>query len=330
MTIPEDLATAVDHLKRGLTVVFPTETVYGLGADAMNPKGVERVFALKGRPRNRPLIVHIEGVARLEEWVREIPEEARRLAERFWPGPLTLVLPGRREVPREVTGGRETVAVRVPDHPVATALLKAFGGGIAAPSANRFGRLSPTASWHVRESFGDEAGPILEGGPCPVGVESTIVGFVGERPALLRPGSISAQRIEAFLGIRMLRSGADEEGSSSPGLPGSGESHYAPATPLEVRSPDALWIRVRSLVLRGETVGVLTFSDGRELDGQGGVTALPISKRPSEYARELYAALHSLDRGGFGRILVEAPPDGEEWGAVNDRLKRASHPPGGR
>ena len=325
--ISPDIASAVDHLKRGSTVVFPTETVYGLGADAMNPKGVERVFALKGRPRNRPLIVHIEGLSRLEEWAEEIPEGARRLAERFWPGSLTLVLPCRREIPRLVTGGRDTVAVRVPDHPVATALLRAFGGGLAAPSANRFGRLSPTASWHVREAFGDEAGPILEGGPCSTGVESTIVGFSGDRPTLLRPGTVSARMIEEFLGLRILRAGAEEEGAP---LPGSGESHYAPGTPLELLPSEALRSRLLSLTSRGDRVGVLALSEWGDLCGQREVTLLPMPRKAPEYARELYAALHALDRGGLGRILVEAPPDGEAWGAVNDRLKRASHHPGER
>ncbi len=322
-----DIDTAVAHLRRGLTVVFPTETVYGLGADAMNPEGIERVFALKGRPRNRPLIVHIEGADRLGLWAREIPDAALRLAEKFWPGPLTLVLPARREIPGEVTGGRDTVAVRVPDHPVAAALLAAFDGGLAAPSANRFGRLSPTESWHVREAFGDEAGPILEGGPCPVGVESTIVGFVGERPTLLRPGAISLQTVEAFLGVRIGRPDASEEGSS---LPGSGASHYAPATPLELLPAGEFRSRLDSLASRGDRVAVLTFSDRRDLGGSGGITLFPISATPSGFARELYAALHSLDRGGFGKILVEAPPDGEAWEAVNDRLIRACHRPGDR
>ncbi len=322
-----DIEMAVEHLKRGLTVVFPTETVYGLGADASNPEAVDRIFALKGRPKNRPLIVHVESASRLGEWAEDIPRTAWTLAERFWPGPLTLVLFRRKEVPLEVTGGRETVGIRVPDHPVATSLLRNFGRGIAAPSANRFGRLSPTSSWHVRAVFGDDAGPILEGGPCTYGVESTIVGFVGEAPVLLRPGALSSPILEEFLGVRLLRPDPAREDIA---LPGSGDGHYQPKTPLEVLPAEKLRSRLLGQVFRGDRMGVLALSSLRELGAEKGDASFQMPGKSSDYARELYAALHFLDQGGVDRILIEAPPDDDAWCAVNDRLKRACHqPPGG-
>lgn len=318
---PKDLEKAVARLEAGMTVVFPTETVYGLGADASNPSAVRKIYEIKGRPTHHPLIVHIAGLGQLASWADPIPPEAWWLAERFWPGPLTLVLACRREVPREVTGGRDTVAVRVPAHPVATALLQTFGRGLAAPSANRFGKLSPTTARHVQEEFGEVAGMILEGGPCRIGVESTIVSLVGAPPLILRPGAISAGQISEVLGREI---GVSSEGQPGPPAPGSHSVHYAPKTPLEIHSSASFPCRVFQLLRAGEKVGALTLTGDMCGFGSDRIVAFLMSPRADDYGRDLYDALHRLDRAGCDRLLVERPPGTEEWSAVRDRLMRAS------
>ncbi len=322
--ISRDIDRAAEHLRQGRTVVIPTETVYGLGADATNARAVEKIFAIKGRPKNHPLIVHIGDSSGLAAWAEEIPPAARRLAGRFWPGPLTLVLPRRRSVLPEVTGGQNTVALRVPDHPVTLRLLQAFGGGIAAPSANRFGQLSPTSARHVQDEFGESAGMILEGGPCSFGVESTIVGFREDKPVLLRPGAISSGTIEAFLGVRLLRNGA---GQNEMRVPGSTLSHYAPKTPLEVLSTDDIPYRLLYLTARGQKAGLLSLSRDRKGPASEKETVFSMPMEAIDYGRVLYSILRSFDRAGLERILVESPPRTTEWEAVNDRLARAAlHP----
>ena len=318
---PGDLERAVADLEAGLTVVFPTETVYGLGADASNPNAVKRIFAIKGRPADHPLIVHIAGLRQLDAWADPIPPEAWRLAERFWPGPLTLVLPRSEQVSLAVTGGRDTVAVRVPDHPVASALLHGFGGGLAAPSANRFGRLSPTTAGHVREEFGEAAGMILDGGPCRIGVESTIVSLVGETPLILRPGAISPGQIREVLGREI---GFPSRADAGPPAPGTLSAHYAPKTPLEILSPSNLSRRLIQLVQAGKKAGVLALTGAADAFGQREIVAVAMPSRSEDYGRELYSALHRLDRAGCDCLLVERPPGTEEWSAVRDRLRRAS------
>src|SRR6202171_41652 len=197
---PVELATAVQALRDGELVAFPTETVYGLGAHAGYPAALRRIFELKGRPTTHPLIVHIDSPRYLTRWAREVPEAAQQLAEHFWPGPLTLVLPRAENVHRLITGGQDTVAVRVPAHPMAQQLLTAFGGGIAAPSANRYGRLSPTRAEHVRDELGDAVKIILDGGECQIGLESTIVTVEGSSVRLLRPGAVTAGQIRTVIG----------------------------------------------------------------------------------------------------------------------------------
>ena len=214
---------AADFLRKGKLVAIPTETVYGLGADAKNPEAVKHIFAAKARPADHPLIVHIPDKAVLTDWAVEIPETAYKLAERFWPGPLTLVLKKHPDVPMEVTGGQNTIALRVPNHPVALALLKAFGGGIAAPSANRFCRISPTQASHVEEELGDKVDLILDGGACQVGLESTIVDLSGGQPRLLRPGQISKSEIEEFMQEEL-----ELPKHSHVRAPGMMETHYSP------------------------------------------------------------------------------------------------------
>src|SRR3977135_2154972 len=224
-----EIGTAVQALRDGELVAFPTETVYGLGANAQNPAAVRKIFEAKGRPSSHPVIVHLDSPRYLHRWVREVPEAATRLAERFWPGPLTMVMPRAPNVHDVVTGGQDTVAIRVPSHPMAQQLLTAFGGGIAAPSANRYGKLSPTRAEHVREELADVVKVILDGGECQIGLESTIVTVEGSSVRLLRPGAVTAGQIRTVIGELLI--GANLE---SPRVPGSTASHYAPITPMTV------------------------------------------------------------------------------------------------
>jgi L-threonylcarbamoyladenylate synthase len=223
MARTSDIEKAAEVLRAGGLVALPTETVYGLGANAEDPSAVARIFQVKGRPPSHPLIVHIGGAEHLDDWVQDVPATARLLAEHFWPGPLTLVLRRGRRVPLEATGGLETVAVRVPDHPVALALLTAFGGGVTAPSANRFGSVSPTTADHVRAELGEAVDFVLDGGPCEVGVESTIVDATGEIPSILRPGGVTREDLEAVLGFPIA-----VPSTSHVRVPGQHPSHYAP------------------------------------------------------------------------------------------------------
>ncbi len=319
-----DIAAAVRLLRAGKTVAFPTETVYGLGADAANPAAVRRIFELKGRPANHPLIVHIPSAESLTAWARDIPEQAWLLAERFWPGPLTLILPRHPAVPLEVTGGQESIGLRVPDHPLALELLRHFDGGLAAPSANRFGRISPTCAAHVRDELGEQVEMVLDGGPCLVGLESTIVSLIGPRPCLLRPGQISIAEIAEVLGCKL------EIPQSSPTIraPGLLASHYAPKTPLILRPASALcsWLKIMSE--RGCRVAVMALTPPQtSSEPAARVDRIPMPLQPQEYARELYASLRRLDAGGFDYICAEKPPATKEWLAVHDRLNRAAITP---
>ncbi|HEX9452146.1 MAG TPA: L-threonylcarbamoyladenylate synthase, partial [Burkholderiales bacterium] len=223
MVSDEEIEKAAAILRAGGLVAFPTETVYGLGADASNPTAVRKIFAAKGRPADHPVIVHVAGTSDLKHWAAEVPRSAWLLAEKFWPGPLTMVLKRAAHVSDLITGGQDTVGLRVPSHPVAQQLLKAFGGGIAAPSANRFGRLSPTTAQHVREELADAVNLVLDGGPSDVGIESTIVDLTRETPAVLRPGRISEQQIADALLVQLGGTAAGR-----PRVSGSLESHYAP------------------------------------------------------------------------------------------------------
>jgi L-threonylcarbamoyladenylate synthase len=311
---------AVALLNAGELVAFPTETVYGLGADAENPWAVARIFAAKGRPATHPLIVHFSSFAAARAWAAEVPPAAERLAEAFWPGPLTLVLPKAPAVPRAVTGGQDTVALRAPAHPVARALLAAFGRGIAAPSANRYGRISPTRAADVYEELGERVALVLDGGDCEVGLESTIVACLGGRVTLLRPGSVSRSQLEDIVG-RVQDAGAD-----APRAPGRERSHYAPGTPLALVEAGELRRAVEAARARGQRVAVLARTAGF-VEAER-VTWRRMPEAPAAYGRALYAALRALDASGADRILVEAVPAGEAWAAVADRLARASVPGG--
>lgn len=307
------LAEAARRLREGGLVAFPTETVYGLGARARDDAAVREVFRAKGRPADHPLIVHLPHAAALGAWVESVPEAAVRLAHAFWPGPLTLILPRAAGVPDAVTGGQDTVGVRVPDHPVALALLERLDDGIAAPSANRYGRLSPTRAQHVQDEFSDLDLAVLDGGACEVGLESTILDLSGEVPRLLRPGGASVADLESVLGTRIA-----EAGEGAPRAPGRAARHYAPATPMTVLTSEALAREGAVPADAGLVLRVAPPPAGH----QGPSVRLPGD--PAGYGRMLYAALRELDAAAPPRIAVETPPDGPGWRAVHDRLRRAA------
>jgi L-threonylcarbamoyladenylate synthase len=313
----EEIEKAAAILRAGGLVAFPTETVYGLGADASNPTAVRKIFAAKGRPADHPVIVHVAGTSDLKHWAAEVPRSAWLLAEKFWPGPLTMVLKRAAHVSDLITGGQDTVGLRVPSHPVAQQLLKAFGGGIAAPSANRFGRLSPTTAQHVREELADAVNLVLDGGPSDVGIESTIVDLTRETPAVLRPGRISEQQIADALLVQLGGTAAGR-----PRVSGSLESHYAPGLPLKIVPPDEIESYVRARA--GTPVAVLS-RRGRPRDSKATLWQVA-PETPHDYARLLYGSLRWLDVSGCRLIVVEALPVLPEWTAIRDRLGRAATP----
>lgn len=318
---------AVETLRGGGVVAFPTETVYGLGGDARNASAVRRIFEIKGRPADHPLIVHLAQTAEADAWAAAIPDPARHLMARFWPGPLTLVLPARDDVPRVVTGGQDSVALRAPNHPVALALLRAFGSGLAAPSANPFGGVSPTEARHVRASLGMRVERVLDGGPCRYGLESTIVSFLEEHPRVLRPGALPLTALREVLGADGIEIGQPVQPSTGPvpRVPGLLPAHYAPATPLEVLAPEVLADRAERLLAQGLRVAVLRRNPGiRRALRLPPLPVFILPARAQDYARGLYARLRQLDRFAFDRLLVEAPPVEEAWWAINDRLARAA------
>jgi L-threonylcarbamoyladenylate synthase len=317
MVTDQDIARAVAVLKAGGLVAFPTETVYGLGADASNPQAVAKVFSAKGRPADHPLIVHVADAVQLPLWARQVPPAAHTLAKAYWPGPLTLILERAARVPDAVTGGQDTVALRVPSHPVALALLRAFGGGIAAPSANRFGRVSATNAQHVRREFGSTVDCVLDGGACDIGIESTIVDLSRGTPVLLRPGHVTAEALERTLGASV---GAPD--ASAPRAPGTLAKHYAPQTPVMLMEADLLLELAASLVRQRKRVAVLARSARQPL--LQGLTWIGAPVEAVAYGHDLYANLRALDDAGCDALLVEEPPLASEWMAVRDRLARAA------
>ena len=304
-----EVRRAAQILRAGGLVAFPTETVYGLGADAASEKAIARLYAVKRRPLNHPVIVHFASADDAFGWAAAVPPPARELAKEFWPGPLTLILKRSARAKDFVTGGQDTVGLRVPSHPVARQLLKEFAGAIAAPSANRFGKVSPTTAAHVREDLGADVQLVLEGGPSEVGIESTIVDLSGAAAVLLRPGSISKEALAAVIGSLA------EKAATSPRHSGGLERHYAPRTPARMVPAHAL----DKEISKGKSVAVLAFSRPDERVEFW----LRMPREPQAYAQKLYAALRELDSAACEQILVEAPPDTLEWAAVRDRLKRA-------
>ena len=350
---PAQIEHAAAALQRGELVALPTETVYGLGADATNAAAIAKIFKAKGRPSNHPLIVHLASGVALEAWGENVPLAANQLAAQFWPGPLTLILKKSARIPSAVTGGQETVGLRCPAHPIAQALLIAFAkmgsGAIAAPSANRFGHVSPTTAQHVRDEFGAEIGrsiSLLDGGACDVGIESTILDLsrshLGHPPVLLRPGAISREQIRDVIGeMPMTREEdeADHAGTSkkpakaAPRVSGSLAAHYAPATPLRLVAGPLLQAEVDQLLNDGRRAAVLAFSAKPKTKPSPVGVGVRNARRllwitagtdAVGYAQSLYANLRTLDAAATAMILVESPPTTAPWEAVNDRLGRAA------
>jgi L-threonylcarbamoyladenylate synthase len=291
-----DVARAAELIRAGELVAFPTETVYGLGANALDVAAIDKIYAAKGRPPSSPLIVHVSSIEMARGLVREWPEHADRLAQKFWPGPLTLVLPKQPHVPDRLTAGLDTVGVRMPANPIAEALIREAGVPIAAPSANRFTELSPTTAQHVRDGLGDRVAMVLDGGRTTVGIESTVLSLAGSTAILLRPGMVTRQQIEAVIGPIQVSASAPTEAHPSPGMH---LRHYSPKTPL-------------ILVERGE------------LPSTGRGILLDMPANPREYAAVLYERLHEADAQGWDWIAIEQPPAGDEWSAIRDRLERAA------
>ena len=320
-----DVARAAAILEAGGLVAFPTETVYGLGADAENPQALARIYQAKGRPSDHPVIVHVAPGADLAYWADAIPVQAHQLVAAFWPGPLTLILKRNPRIPAAVSGGQDTLGLRCPAHPVAIALLRAFKngkGGIAAPSANRFGHVSPTTAQHVRDEFDmisdGPIGAILDGGPCEVGIESSIVDLsrlATHGPVLLRPGQVSAVDIGAVIG-----QWPGVPDGSAPRASGTLASHYAPRTPVAMLDGGALPAALAQLAARGRRVALIHHSG---LPAAGASVRLPA--QADAYAQALYASLRAMDDAGCELILLEAPPQDAQWNGVNDRLRRAAH-----
>jgi L-threonylcarbamoyladenylate synthase len=311
--VKKELRRAVEILRAGGLVAFPTETVYGLGADASSAAAVARLYAAKGRPADHPVIVHFATAEMAFSFAREIPPAARKLAERFWPGPLTMVLKRSAKAKDFVTGGQDSVGLRVPSHPVAQELLREFGGGVAAPSANLFGNVSATTAAHVRDEL--KADLVLDGGASDVGIESTIVDLSGLNVVLLRPGRISKFQLEEVLNLKV-----KEKETNSPRHSGGLERHYAPKTPAVLVPPHELDAEIAR---RGAAVAVLAFSRPDERVDYW----IRMPRDPQAYAQRLYAALRELDAAGCETILVESPPETTEWTAVRDRLSRAAASP---
>ena len=283
-------------IRAGELVAFPTETVYGLGANALDPTALEKIYVAKGRPADSPLIVHVDSIEMARSLVREWPEKAEKLARRYWPGPLTLVLPKKPHVPDELTAGLDTVGIRVPANRIALALIREAGLPVAAPSANRFSELSPTTAEHVRAAMGDRVAMVLDGGRTTVGIESTVLSLVGPEAILLRPGMISQAEIEEMIGSICI--GRDVTGSAHPS-PGMHRRHYSPRTPLILVKP------------------------GQPPSGGHGVR-LQMPADPSRYAAVLYERLHQADSENWDWIEIELPPDDPAWAAIRDRLERAA------
>lgn len=312
------IAKAVELLRHGELVAFPTETVYGLGADASNADAIKKLYAAKGRPGNHPVIVHLCEISQLRDWARTVSDDALKLAKEFWPGPLTLILPKADRVDNRLTGGQDSVGLRMPAHPFALALLRAFGDGVAAPSANKFGRLSPTTAEDVRTEFAEQVSLVLDGGPCQIGIESTIVDLSRSSPVILRPGMIDRLSIESVIGPVLLPNsieGQPEVTRAPGGLP----SHYAPKTPLRLVQRDELRELLQEESSAGNRWAVMAFTS-RVFD----LPWILADPDPTIFARDLYANLRRLDRLELDQILVEQPPDGSAWDGIRDRLMRAA------
>lgn len=319
---------AIKLLKDGKLVAIPTETVYGLGADARNPDALQKIYVAKGRPSSNPLIIHLPSPDAIVDWAIDIPKEAELLANAFWPGPLTLILKKHPSVPSIATGGQDSIALRIPNHPLTLALLKGFGSGIAAPSANRSGRISPTTAEHVREELGDKVDLILDGGPCQVGIESSIVSLLNDTPIILREGSISASQMSTVLGKAVLSRSEIAKLQASETLvhvPGESSSHYAPSKPLYLVEKQQWMDTLQQIFEKKQNVDVISFSKS-SFEHPQVVQWLEAPLNPEWFAQQLYGVLRRFDNSRSDCIVVEMPPQKESWFAIIDRLQRASSP----
>jgi len=324
------LDRAAGLLAGGGLVAIPTETVYGLAADALDADAVDRIFTAKGRPADNPLIVHVADAAMAQDLAARWPEAAARIAAAHWPGPVTVVVPRGRRIPDAVTAGGPTVALRCPAQPVVRRLIAKLGRPLAAPSANRSTRLSPTTAGHVLDGLGNRVDLILDGGPCRCGIESTVVACSVDPPRILRPGPLGRERLEAALGGPVADGPGPAAAAPAPARsPGLAARHYAPVTPLEVAADAAE--RVAAVVREGGKVAWLTVRTSdprvRELAGSRAVVVVPMPDDPAAFAACLYATLHAVDRRGLDRVVVDSPPAEDRWRAVADRLARAAAKP---
>jgi L-threonylcarbamoyladenylate synthase len=319
---PVEIDRAAGLVRAGRLVAFPTETVYGLGANALDADAVARIYEVKGRPATSPLIVHVASVEMAKSLVASWPEIANTLAERFWPGPLTLVLPKLPVIPDIVTAGLGTVGLRTPSHPIALALIKAAGVPLAAPSANRFTELSPTTAKHVRDTLGNEVDLILDGGPSEVGIESTVLSLAAPQPVLLRPGGISRSELESLIGPVATAKQVAEGAHPSPGMHAR---HYSPNTSLLLVSNGELPEEGRGIYLQHVNAAKTRGHTQTKFDPSvSGVTIIQMPIEPARYATELYRKLHKADEANADWIAVDLPPATSEWEAIHDRLRRAA------
>lgn len=317
--ITRNINTALSSLRRGDLVAFPTETVYGLGADALDEIAIKKVFQAKGRPADHPLIVHIASQDQLSNWAIDIPETAWTLAKSFWPGPLTMILRKHPAVSNLITGGQSTLGLRIPNHPLTIELLKQFGSGLVGPSANKYGHVSPTTAAHVSADLGTELGAILDGGACTVGIESTIIYLAGERPSILRQGAITAEEISAVLNIDV-----QIENQKIVRTSGSHDSHYAPHTPMHLVKPVDLIGTVIEYLAKHKNFSVISFQP-KPIDLFATVYWQKVDTNPKTYARSVYANLRTHDQLNNAAILIEQVPNEDiAWAAIADRLFRAS------
>jgi len=318
--LTKDINLAIKCLQNGELVAFPSETVYGLAADASNDLAIAKVFQVKGRPSDHPLILHISSVEQLGLWAVDIPESAWLLARHFWPGPLTLILKKRPEVSKLITGGQDTIAIRIPNHPLTLDLLIQLGSAVVGPSANKYGRVSPTTAEHVAADLGSEVAAILDGGPCSIGIESTIVQLASAKPMIMRQGAITAQQLSAVLGCDLqLRPELNNTVRTS----GSDESHYAPLTPVYLVASDKLINQSSRFATQQQQISVLSFI-AKPLNLSSAVYWQQIPKDPLIYAHDLYANLRAHDQLGNTAIIIEQVPNDSQWLAIMDRLIRAS------
>ncbi|SFF19576.1 L-threonylcarbamoyladenylate synthase [Paracidovorax wautersii] len=328
--LPESIAAAASALRSGALLGLPTETVYGLAADAASDAAVAQIFAAKGRPSDHPLIVHVAGAAGIAHFASAVPPFAQALVDAFWPGPLTLILPRRPDMATAATGGQDSVGLRCPDHPVALAVLRACASddgtlpglpvlGVAAPSANRFGRVSPTTARHVQDEFGD-ALLVLDGGPCGVGIESTIIDCTRGVPVLLRPGAITREQVAAACGIAPLSK--EELPTHTPRASGTLEAHYAPAA--RVRLMDARALQAGLDVLGADAAHLAVYARTPLRTASSRVVQRRMPDDAAATAQQLFAALRGFDDAGVKLIWIETPPDTPDWEGVRDRLQRAS------